>query len=301
MRTTAVLALIAFAPSGPVLAQGPAASPSRDGAPVVVSPAWLAGRSSDAAVVVLHVGHENDFAQGRIPGARPLNYMDIVTGRDGLSSELPDPGQLRAVFERAGVSDSALVVVYAHAGPMAARVLFSLAYLGHRRLAMLDGGLEQWRAEGHPVATGAAAAVTPGRMTGQPRADLVATADWISANAGRAGVSLIDTRTDGEYLGSGNRSGMPSHGHLAGARQLEWESLFQPGSSNRLKPRAELERIYGDLVRPGDTVVTYCWVGYRASATWFVASLLGHEARLYDGSYQDWQRRGLPVRAGERP
>jgi PAS domain S-box-containing protein len=56
-----------------------------------------------------------------------------------------------------------------------------------------------------------------------------------------------------------------------------------------------------EAVRAGDTVVTYCWVGYRASATYFAARLLGLDAKFYDGSYQDWQRRKLPTRMSEAP
>jgi thiosulfate/3-mercaptopyruvate sulfurtransferase len=89
-------------------------------------------------------------------------------------------------------------------------------------------------------------------------------------------------------------------GHLAGARQLQWEELFADGAT-QLKPRAELERLFAERVRPGDAVVTYCWVGYRASATWFIAQWLGYDARLYDGSYQDWSQRALPTRAGTTP
>ena len=55
------------------------------------------------------------------------------------------------------------------------------------------------------------------------------------------------------------------------------------------------------MAAPGATVVTYCWVGYRASATYLVARYLGYPARMYDGSYQDWSQRKLPVRGGAAP
>ncbi len=184
---------------------------------------------------------------------------------------------------------------------MATRALYTLAAIGHTRLSLLDGGLEKWRAERRPVArltTGAAP--VPGRLTARQGRAVVADAEFITARLGRPGLSLIDTRTDGEYVGTGNRSGMPSAGHLDGARQLQWEQLFSDGSVT-LKPRAELERLFAERVRPGDLVVTYCWVGYRASATWFVATLLGYEARMYDGSYQDWSQRALATRAGGTP
>jgi len=295
------LAVFLLAIASPLAAQGGTRPSASEATSLVVSTQWLAARLQDPAVVVLHIAHDSSFRAGHIPGARELPYMAITARRGTVSSELPEPEQLRGVLERLGISDGSTVVVYGHEGPMVTRVLFSLEYLGHPRYAMLDGGLERWTAERRPIERGAAPQVATGRMTGRLRPELVVTADWIVAHQGRPGVAFIDTRTDGEYLGSGNRSGMPSAGHLADARQLEWEELFQDGSSTLLRPREELARLFADRTRPGDIVVTYCWVGYRASATWFAARLLGYDARLYDGSYQDWQQRGLPVRSGDRP
>jgi thiosulfate/3-mercaptopyruvate sulfurtransferase len=81
----------------------------------------------------------------------------------------------------------------------------------------------------------------------------------------------------------------------------QWEQLFRGGDSPLLKDRAELQRLYAARVNAGDTVATYCWVGYRASMTYFIARYLGYPVKLYDGSYQDWQARKLPVRSGATP
>lgn len=266
--------------------------------PTVVDPAWVAARLADPSLVIIHIAMDHDGPE-QIPGARSLAYDPLVTRRGTLSSELPAADALRATFEGLGVSDGSTVVVYAHEAPMATRALFSLAYLGVRNIAYLDGGLERWRAEGNAVAR-VRSAPTRGRITTAVNHGLVADAAYIEARLGRPGTAFLDTRTTGEYVGTGNRSGMPSAGHLAGAHQLEWESLFSDGSA-RLKPRAELEAMFRARVTPGDSVVTYCWVGYRASATWFIARVLGYDARMYDGSYQDWSQRGLPTRAGSTP
>jgi thiosulfate/3-mercaptopyruvate sulfurtransferase len=268
--------------------------------PLVVSTAWLASHLNDPSIVVIQIEHDDSYNEGHIPGARALSYMDIVTSRGGLDSELPSTEQIRDVFEKAGVSDQSRVIVYASEGPMASRALFTLDYIGHERFAMLDGGLQQWRAEGRPV-TREVPAFARGHLTVQAHPEKIATADWITAHLGKPGVSLIDTRTDGEYVGAGERHGMPSAGHIAGARQLQWEQLFRDGGSPLLKDRAELQRLYAARVTAGDTVATYCWVGYRASMTYFIARYLGYPVKLYDGSYQDWQQRKLPVKAGTTP
>lgn len=294
----------AFALVSMVTGQSAAQSPGREVGPLaeppVVSTEWLAGRLQDPKVVVVEVVSTPGERTERISGARELAYRHIIVRRDSLTSELPPADSLRSLFEGLGISSNSHVVVYAQDAPMATRLLFTLMSIGHQNASYLDGGLVQWKAEGRPLAS-SIAPVTRGTMMAVPGNDLVVTAEWLSARIGKPGVSLIDTRTLGEYNGTGNRSGMPSAGHLTGARQLEWEWLFEADQPLRLKSRDALRALYAERTRPGDIVVTYCWIGYRGSATWFVARLLGHDARLYDGSYQDWQRRALPVTAGGNP
>ena len=162
--------------------------------------------------------------------------------------------------------------------------------------------MPKWTAEKRAL-TEVEPTVARGAFTVTLRPDMIATADWITARLGKPGTAFIDTRTTGEYNGTGNRSGMPSAGHLQGARQLEWEALFDFAGGNglRLKDRAMLRQLLAERSDAGDTVVTYCWVGYRASATWFAARMLGYETKFYDGSYQDWRLRKLPTTAGAQP
>lgn len=296
MRVSLAVALL-LSSAGALAAQSSGRSDMPDG-PQVVTTAWVAEHTSDPRVRLIEITM-TDSATATIPGARQLPYARLVVREGGLSTQLPPADTLRARFAALGVSDGDLVVVFAHQGPMATRALFSLAALSHARYAYLDGGLARWRAEGRPVAP-PAPVPAPGRMSAQPPRDVVASADWMLGRLGKPGTGFIDTRTTGEYNGSGNRSGMPSAGHLAGARQLEWEDLFAD-SAITLKPRAELERLFAERVRAGDQVATYCWVGYRASATWFIAHWLGYDARLFDGSYQEWQLRNLPTVAGGTP
>jgi thiosulfate/3-mercaptopyruvate sulfurtransferase len=290
----ASLALVRLA-----VAQAPALPPIR-----VVTSAWLSQHVNDPDVVVVQVGMSGMAGMmggGHIPGARTLKFEDFVVEQGGLRTELPAPDKLRALFESIGISDSTLVVVTTdHEAPMASRLLMTLDYVGLTKLAWLDGGLAQWKAEGRALLNDKSR-VTPGRITAKPRTDLVVDADWITAHQGKPGLALIDTRTDGEYVGGGDRHGMPSAGHLAGAHQLQWEQLFANPEKMQLKSASDLAKLYADRMQPGDTAVTYCWIGYRASMTYVAARILGLNARFYDGSYQDWLARKLPVTAGGKP
>lgn len=284
------------------LAQGPS-RPSKLPPPtdsMVVSTDWLAAHLNDPRVVVVEVTVNDSARAVAIPGSRVLAYRRMAVVRDSINNELPSPDSLRTLAEGLGISDDTRVVVYADEAPMATRFLMSLDYIGHTRFSYLDGGLVKWQSERRPVVS-SEPVITRGTITPRSGPETVVTADWIMTRIGKPGLALIDTRTDGEYNGTGNRSGMPSAGHLAGARQLEWETLFSGHDGLQLKPPSELRRLFDERANGGDTVVTYCWVGYRASATYFVARLLGYDARLYDGSYQDWQRRKLPTKAGTTP
>ena len=284
--------LIAFAALG---AQAPAN-------PTVVSTDWLARHLTDKSVIVLHVAHDSmDYAMGHIPGAREVQYSWITITHDGVGTELPPVEQLQQVFEKLGVSDNSQVVIYAGTGmaPMASRTFLSLDYLGHPRVALLNGGLATWRSEGRAVSTDPVA-TTAGHLTPHPRAVTV-DADWMKSHTGKSGFAFIDTRTTPEYLGTGERNGLRSEGHIAGARQLEWQQLFANADDGVFLEPAAIAKLYADRSAPGDTLATYCLVGYRASMTYFGARLIGLPVKLYDGSYQDWSQRALPVKKGESP
>lgn len=270
---------------------------------MLVSTDWLARHLNDPKVVVLHIPHDaNDFRAAHIPGARQLPYADVRIERNGIGTELPPVEQLQHTFEQLGVSDDSHVVIYAGGhgmAPMASRVFLSLDYLGHAKVSLLNGGLVKWQAEKRPVST-EDPRVTPGTLTPKPRIVAV-DADFVTSRIGKSGFAFIDTRTTPEYLGTGGRSGLPSEGHIAGARQLEWEQLFSDPHGGAFLEPAELKKLYMDRVAPGDTVITYCLVGYRASMTYFGARLLGYPVRLYDGSYQEWAKIKGPVKKGDQP
>jgi thiosulfate/3-mercaptopyruvate sulfurtransferase len=294
------LRLMPFAVAVAILPQALVAQRS-DPDSVIVSTEWLSRHLSDPKVVLLYIGHDTADAKAEhIPGARFVDYMAFTEQRDGLGTELPSVDKLKELFEATGISNGSRVVIYGHMAPMASRAFFTLDYLGNVHPSVLDGGIAKWKREGRPVTT-EVTKIAKGSYAPKPRPDLVVDAAWIQPRLGKPGTALIDTRTDGEYAGDGERHGMPSNGHLLGGQQLQWEQLFKNPDEGEFLDRAALAKLYAARVQPGDTVVTYCWVGYRASMTYLAARALGYPTRLYDGSYQDWSRRNLPVVKGTSP
>lgn len=276
---------------------------------LLISPTELAAEMKDPGVVILHVDtRSTDFGAGHIKGARFIGYNQItVDGPNGLGSELPPVADLVAVFTAAGVSDGSRVVIYGSA-IAATRAFFTLDYLGHKNVRVLNGGLAAWKAQGLDLeqgangakgansakGTGAKSALTP-----KPRPDVVAMAEWISQRLESPQIALVDARPDAEFTGSdGGMNGMHPAGHLPGAKQLVWTDLVVNRSS-QFVPDTELRaKMTAAGARAGVPVVTYCMVGMRASVVYFVARHLGFDAKLYDGSIIDWGQRQLPVKKG---
>lgn len=276
-----------------------AAAVAADWPGVLVTTDWLAERLGRDEVIVLHAGTRKDYDEGHIPGARLVELADIsITRDDGLRTELPPVDQLQDTFARLGITDGSHIVVYAGNSSFqaAARVFFTLDYLGWGdRSALLDGGLALWRAEGRPLASEAALA-RRGTFTPHPAPERVVDAAWLEKHRGSEHVVVIDARAPEFYSGA-TPGQMPRAGHIPGARNIPFMTLVD--GQGRFKSREEIVSLFAQVgVQPGSTVVSYCHVGYQASAIYFAARYAGFDARLYDGSFQDWSRRPeLPVEA----
>lgn len=269
----------------------------------LVSADWLAERLGRDDVIILHAGTRKDYEEGHIPGARLVELADIsITSDDGLRTELPPVDPLRETFARLGIGDGSHVVIYAGNSSFqtAARVFFTLDYLGlGDRAALLDGGLALWRAEGRPVSTEAALA-RRGAFTPQAAPERVVDAAWIERHRANPGVVVIDARAPEFYSGA-NPGQMPRAGHIPGARNIPYTALID--GRGRFKSRDEIAGMFREAgAQPGSTIVSYCHVGHQASAVYFAARYAGFDARLYDGSFQDWSRRPeLPVEVSAVP
>lgn len=274
---------------------GPAANPN-----ILVSTQWLAEHLNDPKVVVLEVDHEMggmDMAPRHIPGARRADLNQIQVQANGLEVELPPAGTLKDIFEKLGVSDDTLVVLYTPMGmPMVTRAFFTLDYMGHDKAAVLDGGIQKWSAEKRPTVADYATASAPGHITLNVRPEAKATLDEVKAlsSGSRKDVALLDARPAERY----------KKGHIAGAQNLFSETTVLDNKNNpTFKSPDELRKMFAASgIKPGEKIVAYCEIGYWATLDYFVAKYLGNPVAMYDGSMDEWAgKEKLPLIKGPAP
>lgn len=271
-------------------------------AELLVSTQWLSEHLSDPKLVIIDVGMPGmgsmggmapEYKEGHIPSARLLPESRIDSGTPPGAELLPDD-QLKANLEAVGISDDSRVVIYSsHWFPLAARLLFTLDYIGFKNAAMLDGGMESWMREKRPVSTDAPK-ITPGTLTIHPHPEIVARMAQVQqlTSGSNANVVLVDARPMRRY----------EAGHLSGAVPVFWENNLANKDSMVLKSADELRKMYaGAGVTPGKKIVSYCEVGEQASYSYFIARYLGYDAAMYDGSYSEWNAAHQPVVKGDNP
>ncbi len=263
---------------------------------LLVTTAWLAQHVNDPRLVLLQVGQRQSYDVGHIPGARYVDVMDLAPEADGLAMQMPSAERLHERLVALGISSDSRVVVYftRNGVPTATRLILTLDYAGLDDVRLLDGGFAAWQNEERPI-TKDVPVVKPGTLPALKLRPVIATAERVQAAATGERVVVIDARApvfyDGTQQGSDDP---PKRGHIPGARSVPYSSPYTLAGT--LKPADELKKLFADAgVKPGDTVIAYCHIGLQATATLFAARTLGHTVLLYDGSFEDWSRRGLPV------
>jgi thiosulfate/3-mercaptopyruvate sulfurtransferase len=231
------------------------------------------------------------YAEGHIPGAVFAHIDDDLagrkTGRNGRHP-LPERAALVQSFRRWGVSDDTQIVAYdANGGQFAARLWWLARWLGHARVAVLDGGWPAWLAHGGPAST-ATPSWPAGRFTDRdPQAPLATTGDVVANLAARERL-LLDARTAERYRGDQEPID-PVAGHIPGARNRPWQANLAPDQT--FKAPAVLRREFEAALAGADPrhVVHQCGSGITACHSVLAMEIAGLSgSALYPGSWSEW-------------
>lgn len=269
---------------------------------LVVSSAWLAQHVNDPDLVLLHIGTKETYDAGHIAGARYVDFRSTLAVADGapngLTLEMLPTDVLHDRLAALGISDTSRVIVYQSddAWTPSTRVMLTLDYAGLSNVAWLDGGQKAWAKAGHPLTKEAPAART-GTLSPLTLHPIVVDAEFVKAHLATPAIAIVDARATAFYDGTRTGGRPPNEhktGHIAGALNVPFDSFTS--ADVELKSADEIAAAFTKAgVKPGDTVITYCHIGQQATATLFAARTLGYRVLFYDGSFEDWSKRGLPV------
>ena len=261
---------------------------------LLTTPQELQKKVGSANLCLIDVRPAEEFAHGHIPGAVHLDLF-------GLSLVDTNEAPLKAfmymihhVLELRGVGNEKEVVFYEDtSGMRAARGVWFLEYFGHANARMLDGGIKRWKAAGGSIMT-EAAPPKAAKFNTDERREVLATVADVRHSLDRKEVAILDTRSEGEYLGTHVRAARG--GAIPGAIHIEWtENLDANGN---FKSDADLEAMYDRAgITPDKEVISYCQGGYRAAHSYVALRLIGFpKVRNYIGSWKEWgDRTDLPI------
>jgi len=265
-----------------------AAAPASASVTPLVSPDWVKAHIGQSDLVVIDVrggaAADADFQKAHIPGAVQAPYPGIWRSPDG-TGKVPTVAGLEAALGGYGVGDATTVVIVGAGSSSGefggvARAYWTLKYLGHDAVAILDGGFGAWTATaGAPVASGKAAMPVAAKFTAHLRPEILMTTPEVETLIGGETI-LVDARAPDWY----------DAGHVPTAINLDNDRFFEAGG-HRLKARPELAKIVpAALQRAGVPLIAYCNTGHWASTDWFVLhELLGYKnVSLYAESMRGW-------------
>ncbi|HUL97801.1 MAG TPA: sulfurtransferase [Usitatibacter sp.] len=241
------------------------------------------------------------YAAGHIPGAYFLHVDDDLSGRKtGTNGRhpLPDLAAFAAKIDARGVKPGTQVVVYDDLnGNFAVRLWWMLRWLGHEKVALLDGGWPLWDHEERPVST-AEPAPRKGQFVAKPHLGETVDTPFVERFREDPSIVLIDARAPDRFNGLKEPID-PVAGHIPGAVNRFWQKNLQP--DGRFKAPAELRKEYDALLGPHkpELSVHMCGSGVTACHNMFAMALAGlAPGRLYPGSWSEWcADRSRPVSA----
>jgi thiosulfate/3-mercaptopyruvate sulfurtransferase len=262
----------------------------------LVSASWLHANLGAADLVLLDASTHlpgvprdtrAEYNERHIPGARFFDIAALSDRTTTIPHMLPPADEFAAAMEALGVGSDDRIVIYDDSAiRTSARAWFMLRFYGAAQVAILDGGLQCWLAEGHEV-TAEPPPPRPARFVARVACpeQVVSKADLLRG----VGMPVADARSPERFAGAvpEPRPGLEA-GHIPGARNLPRGALY--GEDGRFRPLHELQAAFEKAgIDPARPFVASCGSGVTANSLIFAARLLGNrDARLYDGSWSEW-------------
>ncbi|UGQ47109.1 sulfurtransferase [Massilia endophytica] len=267
----------------------------------LIDAATLSQHLNDEGWIILDCRHDlmnpaygrDAFAAGHIAGAQFANIDHDLSGpkqgADGVFKgrhPLPDRAGFIDTLRRWGINDGTQVIAYdAHGGMYAARLWWLLRWVGHEAVAVLDGGLAAWEAQGLPL-TAETRARPAGNIGDKAPLTQTVTVEDVVANLSSGKRTVVDARANDRFRGE-NETIDPVGGHIPGAKNRFFKDNLQ--ADGRFKPAAQLKEEFAPLFASPAQAIMQCGSGVTACHNLLALEIAGLSgAALYPGSWSEW-------------
>lgn len=272
----------------------------------LVEPQWLEDNLDNPGLVILDASWfvpeagksgRGEFERLHLPKARHIDLNAVSDCNAPHPNMLPGPRQFADHVAALGISNDTRVIVYDRSY-VSARLWWMFRLFGHDKVAILDGGLRRWQAEGRPLESGPAGPVTAATFTAKAATDQLAGWRDVLGAIEERHATILDARTPARFTGE-MASGYPgvAGGHMPTAINISWLDLIEQSAPFRFVAPEKVRALFAsagvDLEKP---VIATCGSGVTACIIAFQLERLGkHDWRIYDASWHEWgQREDLP-------
>lgn len=264
----------------------------------LVEPSWLAAHLDNPDLVVLDASWympaaqrsgSSEWLEQRIAGARFFDFdQEIADHSSPLPHMLPSASQFAEQVSALGISNHQTIVIYDGSGIFAApRAWWMFKAMGHQQVAVLDGGLPNWLAQGLPVDNTPPQPVAAGQFQAVLQSNWLVDANQVQGALTQPSYQVLDARSHERFSGQAPdpRAGVRA-GHMPGAACLPFSTLLHQG---KYLPKAQLAAILAPLLKPEQTLICSCGSGVTAAIIALAAYVIGHkQVAVYDGSWTEW-------------
>jgi thiosulfate/3-mercaptopyruvate sulfurtransferase len=243
-----------------------------------------------------------EYLAEHIPGALFFDIDDLSDEKSKLPHMLPSTVKFSSRMKKMGIGDGARIIVYDTTGIFsAARVWWTFRAMGHQDVAVLNGGLKKWKAEGRPLDDGQPPRRSERHYTPLQNTEIIRDLDDMKSLIKKSGVQIVDARPAGRFEGRDDepRAGLRK-GHIPGSKNIPSSTLLN--ADGTLKSAQDLGALFKaigiDVTKP---VVNTCGSGVTASMLALALAVLGQtNAAVYDGSWAEWGQDNidLPIETG---
>lgn len=262
---------------------------------LLISPQWLENHLHDPDLIIIdcrfsladpELGHKQ-YEEGHIPGAFYLDLnqdLSSVVKKHGGRHPLPNPSELAQKLATIGVKyQETLIVAYDDSRfAFASRLWWLLTYIGHEKVALLDGGFSEWQKK-YPI-TNEISTPQAGFFEPKIKSKMVVDIETVKAKKDLPEVVLVDSRDSDRYLGK-HEPIDPIAGHIPGAVNYPWKQVTDENSNAKV---AEQNSRW-EQVKNAEEVIVYCGSGVTACVNLWSLKMAGiNTGKLYAGSWSDW-------------